>query len=246
MVISYVLLVSSVAAATPVQQLQEANQAYQDGRFEQAISQYEAILDEGYSSVALYHNLGNAWYRVGQPGKAALYYHRGLELSPGDGGLQDNLAVIRAGFADPISPLPEFFLKRWWRFTKSIFGINGWAIIGLLLLWGGFAGLWRWRTAPQREQRKKAFIAGVVVLLLAVLPFVLALDGMGTNDRSQKGVIVAGTPNLYEAADTRSAVIRPVPPGAAVLVIDQIGEWVKVRLENGETGWLTRDQFEKV
>lgn len=240
------LVAATGLSAAPPQQMQQANRAYQDGRFEEAIRQYEAVLQEGYASAALYHNLGNAWYRLGQPGQAALYYHRGLELSPGDAGLQENLAVIRAGFEEPITPLPEFFLKRWWRQLRRALGANGWAVVGLFLLWGGFAGLWRWRTAEQRVQRKKAFLAGIAALTLCVLPLALAFDAATLVDREVRGVITEGAPELYEAADTRSAVVRTLPRGAAVVVVDRIGEWTKVRLENGEIGWLEAEQFTRI
>lgn len=242
----FLLITANNLLATPLQDMQQANRAYQDGRFEEAISLYENVVDAGYASVALYHNLGNAWYRLGEPGRAALNYHRGLELSPGDVGLQENLSVIRAGFDEPITPLPEFFLKRWWRQIQRVLGVNGWAVAGLLLLWSGLVGLWRWRTARERGQRKMAFIAGVVALILSVLPFALALDGAAAADQHPKGVVVTGTRNLYEAADERSPVLRALPPGVAVIVMDQIGEWAKVRLENGDIGWLPEDHFERV
>lgn len=240
------LAATAGGAATPEQQLQDGNRAYQDGHFEQAIQAYEAVLDRGYVSVALYHNLGNAWYRLGRSGKAALYYHRGLELSPGDSGLRENLDVIRSGFADPITPLPEFFVKRWWRYLHRLLGPNGWAMVGLVFLWAGFAGFWRWRVAAERGQRKKAFVAGMVLFVLSLLPLALSIGGTAAAEHQDKGVIVVGNPNMYNAADERSDLVRTLPAGAAVYVVDQIGEWVKVRLENGETGWLPQDSFEWV
>lgn len=231
--------------ANPRQDLQQGNQAYQDGRFAEAIAYYESVLEAGYESVALYHNLGNTWYRLEQPGKAALYYHRGLALAPVDAGLKENLAVIRAGFEEPITPLPAFFLERWWRQWQRALGPNGWSIVGLLLLWGGCWGLWRWRSAAQRTQRKRAFVLGIAALLLATLPFTLAFTGAAAQQTGQ-AVVVEGPVRLLEAADARSPLVRTLPAGTSLEMLDQIGDWVKVRLVNGDVGWVMTGSFERL
>jgi len=146
-----------LADSTPRTSMQAANEAYQAGDYQAAIEQYQSLLDQGFYSPALYHNLGNAWYQMDRPGMAVLNYQRGLELAPADRGFRQNLELIREGFAEPIVPIPEFFLLRWWKSAQRLLGSNGWAIVGLLFVWGGFVGLARWRTAPERTQRKRAF-----------------------------------------------------------------------------------------
>jgi tetratricopeptide (TPR) repeat protein len=104
--------VSLLAEATSRTAIQAANEAYQAGDYRAAIEQYQALLDQGYYSPALYHNLGNAWYQIGRPGMAVLNYQRGLDLAPSDRGFRQNMELIREGFAEPIVPIPEFFLLR--------------------------------------------------------------------------------------------------------------------------------------
>ncbi len=46
------------------------------GKFEQAVSLYEQLLESGFINGQIYYNLGNAYYRLGMPGKSILYYRR--------------------------------------------------------------------------------------------------------------------------------------------------------------------------
>lgn len=238
--------VSLLAEASQRTAMQAANEAYQAGDYRAAIEQYQALLDQGYYSAALYHNLGNAWYQLDRPGMAVLHYQRGLGLAPSDRGFRQNMELIREGFAEPIVPIPEFFLLSWWKSAQRLLGSNGWAVVGLLIVWGGFAGLARWRTAPQRTQRKKAFLVGVVLLVASSLPIALAFTAFQSDTSRTMGVVVEGTPSLYQAPDDRSNARRQLEPGVTLEIRDQIEEWVKVRLVNGEIGWVQTTDFERV
>lgn len=230
----------------PVQQLNLANEAYQKGNFEEAIAVYEAIISEGYQSTALFHNLGNAYFRTGQMGYAALNFQRGLEMSPGDRGLKENLELIRAGFDDPIMEIPEFFGWAWLNRTQRFLGSNGWAVVGTMVFGFGFFFLSRWQMAQKRRLRKQGFIIGVVLLLVSALPFTLAWSAYQQITQKRTAVVVQGSPQLFQAADHRSEVIRVLEPGVTLHIQDQIGDWVKVKLRNGQIGWVTNTDFEKV
>ena len=63
---------------------QKANTAYQNNNFVLAIELYEKITAEGLQSTALEYNLGNAYFRNDNLGKAILHYERALLQSADD------------------------------------------------------------------------------------------------------------------------------------------------------------------
>jgi len=79
--------------------MQEANKAYTERNFQQAIKDYEALLHQG-RSVALYYNLGNAYYRTDNITQAILNYERALRLSPGNSDIRFNLQLARSKTID--------------------------------------------------------------------------------------------------------------------------------------------------
>ena len=68
-----VLSMDSVVALDNTSLWNSANQAYIDGDFAAAIKSYSAIENRGYYSARLYYNLGKAYSKNGEWGKAILY-----------------------------------------------------------------------------------------------------------------------------------------------------------------------------
>ena len=60
-----------------------ANTAYQHGKYEEAKADYLQLADTGRYSADLFYNLGNVWFKLGDPGRAILNYQRALLLNPG-------------------------------------------------------------------------------------------------------------------------------------------------------------------
>ena len=92
-----------------------ANTAYINGNFHSAAEVYEEILSRGVSSVKLYYNLANAYFKEDRIGKAILYYKRALRLAPGNDDIRHNLSVAEARTKDNIEDIPEFFFVTWMR-----------------------------------------------------------------------------------------------------------------------------------
>src|SRR6266540_3346257 len=58
----------------------KANQDYAQNNFKEAISGYETLVRSGQWSANAFYNLGNAYFREGDFGRAILNYERALAL----------------------------------------------------------------------------------------------------------------------------------------------------------------------
>lgn len=92
---------------------ERANTLYINGDYVGAAAFYEAIVDKGYISGRLFYNLGNAYFKAGELGRAVLNYNRAQKLMPYDKDVTYNLAVANGYVKDKIDTVPEFFLSRW-------------------------------------------------------------------------------------------------------------------------------------
>src|SRR6266487_1544189 len=72
-----------------------ANQAFAQGHFKEAISSYQALIRDGQWSANLFYDLGNAYFRVGDFGRAVLNYERALALEPHHPEATANLQIAR-------------------------------------------------------------------------------------------------------------------------------------------------------
>jgi len=226
--------------------LEDAAAAYLKGDYQTAITQYEQILATGKHSEALYYNLGNSYFKSGDLGKAILNFERVLLLDANDEATLNNLGVAKLQLKDEISTIPPFFLKKWWIGLRNMASVNVWGILGLLLFWGGIAGLAFWQLAKVREKRKQGFLTGIILILLSLLPISLALSANAHSKNSDEAIILAKEVTLRSGPDNLSNEVMVLHQGTKVELLDLIESWYKVRLANGEKGWLVAGSFEEI
>src|SRR4029453_16170073 len=72
-----------------------ANQEYAQGHFKEAIAGYETLVRSGPLSANLFYDLGNAYFRTGDFGRAILSYERGLPREQHHPEAAANLQIAR-------------------------------------------------------------------------------------------------------------------------------------------------------
>lgn len=245
--LAYFFLVSAIGFSQNSQtQFQEANNLYQSKRFGKAIDIYEAILAQGERSAELCFNLGNAYFRSGSLGKAILNFERALIQNPNMEDARYNLEVANKNQKDELETLEPFFLKQWWQKTRSLFSEAVWTTLGLLFLWSGIGGLIMWLFGTERTQKKKGFFAGLVLVLLSILPFSLASSRAQFDAHTNRAILISSSISLKSGPDQASTEIITIHEGLKLELLDKIGEWHKVKLSNGEQGWLPEGVFEEI
>ena len=74
----------------------QGNTHYQNGQYREAIESYESVLQAGFTSPELYYNLGNAYFKLDERGKAVLYFEKAKKLAPRDADIaQETLEMTR-------------------------------------------------------------------------------------------------------------------------------------------------------
>lgn len=245
MLFRYLMVLISVfgtvnLSANPAEDFQRGNAAYEAEKFADAIPIYENIIKAGQSSVEVYFNLGNAYFKTGNIGKTILNYERAYKLSNGSRDVKKNLEIARAKLKDEIIPLPPFFATQFFSNIINLNSSTGWAIFSLLFLWTGFIILSMkisGKKLPILENVGRS--AALFSISLGALFFILAF-AKNTNDVNAKELIVlAKETELKEGADKSSPKIITLHEGTKSEMLDQIGDWFKIRLADGEEGWIS-------
>ena len=93
---------------------ESANNLYYAGKFQEAATAYENLLQAGEHSAAVSFNLGNALLKAGLVGRAVANYHEAERLAPRDPDVRANLQFARNQVQGPsLSP------TRWERTSSS-------------------------------------------------------------------------------------------------------------------------------
>ena len=232
----------SLFAQTPQELMQKGNEAYGKSDFVGAANAYNAILNAGYSSADLYYNLGNAYYRQEEYGLAILNYERALRLKPNYRDARQNLQLANTKTEDEISQLPEIFIVHWARSLTSWLSPKGWRVV-LLLLLALMAGLvvvlflsrdYVWR--------KRSLIASIVVALLLVIALACAIASSVRANRHNEAIVT--TPMLVVKSSPESGSVDKLilHEGTKVGIDEFLGDWYKIHIADGNTGWVSTDE----
>ncbi len=232
--ISFQLIASENASSD----LDLANEAYKSGDYTTAVKLYKQLHDDGYKTADLHYNLANTYYRLNEIGAAVLHFEKAALLNPRDQDIAYNLKVVKKTLPDQFEVISFFFVSRWWNNAQKIMSPAAWGILGLLVLWTGIAGIILWIKGENRKLRKQGFIVGISLIVLSTFPLALGFGAAKKQKNSKRAVIMVEQTKLKSAPDEVSEDIIKLHEGTTISILDEIGEWKKIRLSNGEEGWL--------
>src|SRR5262245_11751225 len=130
------LLAPGLKAAEDLQE--KANRYYRDRDYNNALKAYEQLLPDPRVSTDVLYNIGNCYYKMGQLGRAVLFYERAARLNPDDEDIAFNLRLAGLKTVDRIEPVPPIIYKRWFQDISGSLTVSQWSVALLVLVWLAF------------------------------------------------------------------------------------------------------------
>ncbi len=211
---------------------QKGNERYRSGEYAAALRRYAEAEATGYRSGALYFNMGNAYFRLGEIGQAIRYFEKARRLLPERPEIRHNLAVVSARVAEPVPRLPEPFWRGWAAERPGAPALFLWGLAAYVLAVG--IGLARLSSALPGKWWKRALQAAAAT---AVCLFLGSGAAAIRQANDKRGVVVTGHTVLQEAPAAGAVEIRRVAEGVVVHVLETRNDWKRVRLPDGVIGW---------
>ena len=212
-------------------------EAFNSKKYQEAINAFEGVRSEGLFSKELFYNLGNAYYESDEKVKAILNYERCLKIDPYSSEAQFNLKLALEEIDNDIIEVPEFMLSKVWKRIHTKMGSAVWSFLFLLCFWTAVAALIYWLLGKTRHLKKNAFIAGICLLLLSIFLYFLSGSQRNWENKKDTAIIMEEIP-LNSAPEIENKSIMNLSPGMKIFILDEIGGWYKIRLRNGQIGWL--------
>ena len=228
-------------APEPAELWVNGNAAYEAGDFETAVSLYREMDGMGVENGHLHYNLGNAHLRAGELGPAVAAYRRSLRLLPRDEDALANLAFARRSARDEIAPPEPPALLRtllFWHYSLAPAEV----LRSVVLVSAAF-----WIVLALRLYRRSSEVLRWSAVCLLVVA--LALGGSLVAHAAFAPAIAVVLPqeiDLHAAAGEGSVVRFRLHAGTEVQVIEQLPEWIRIELPDGQRGWSRRDYVEIV
>jgi tetratricopeptide (TPR) repeat protein len=243
----YLLAVNVSAQTTNAESIVEAgNQAYSSANYNEAVSQYESVIRSGFESAGLYFNLGNAYFKLNKIPEAVLYYEKAAKLDPTDENIKFNLALANSKIIDKMEPLPEFFLRAWYKSAMHIFSSDQWARIGLAGFILGLIAMATFIISRSVFLRKFAFWSLILLLAAASISFIFSSGEYRDYSRHNSAIIFTPTVTVKSSPNDSSVDLFVIHEGTKVYITDFVESWSEVRLANGSVGWVKTDTFRTI
>jgi hypothetical protein len=251
---------------TPGAVFARANTLYDGGEYEQAARLYQQLVDSGIVNASLYYNLGNAYYKTGEIGRAVLFYERSRRLDPRNDDVNTNLELARSLLRDRqfideagwlrrvllwphrnLSTRETFALASLWYLLLMV------ATLGLILRDTRFVSK-AYATlsvvSPGRllglDKPRDFALAIAVTLVLTVATVASSYSKYRSETTRHEGVVLREEVAVFSGPSDDSTLQFKVHEGTVVRIDETRARWVQVRLPGGLSGWIRSAAVERI
>ena len=219
---------------------EKANTLYAQNKFNEAKDIYLGIAAKKYVSAELYFNLGNCLYKLDSLEGAILYFERAKKLKPNDEDINLNLQIANGKIIDKIEPVPQLFIATFWLEFVGFFATYIWAIISVTFSFISVLFFLFYYFSKNSLQKRIYFFSGIVMLFVMLFSLVVvnaSHNYFNTKDKS-RGIIYEEVVNIKSAPSENSVNLFSLHIGTTVNIKEIEGDWLKVKIDNGNEGWV--------
>lgn len=251
----FTLLLSLVTAkASPL--TESADSAYAADNYQEALSLYDRALKADGPSAALWYNIGNTQYRLGNLGEAIVAYERSLRLDPSDPDTRANLDFVASRTVDRPGDTGSF-ISNTADTIASATTPNVWAWTAFGLFACALGALAVYFFSGGVLIRKTGFFGAIVLFVAALAACGTALRAARNASAGNRAVVTATSTILSTSPrepKDRSEEAMLLHEGTRVTIIDSVAvpgdttgiKWYDVSVDNHHRAWIKSTEIEKI
>jgi tetratricopeptide (TPR) repeat protein len=223
------MLLLAKSSATASDAMITANQLYETGQYLQSAQAYQQLVDQGYVDSSLYYNLGNAYFKAGDFGRAVLNFRRAEQLAPRD--------ADQRGILETLTELTQ----EWITLDElALAALTTWLVFALLVI-------------VVTSTTKGGLLREILQYALVVTTLVLVLGIVGLASRmyvervQPEAVVVASEVSVTSGPGQQYLTEFALHSGTEAKVIETRENWVRLAVSDGELqGWVPSSSVEVV
>ncbi len=222
----------------------EANNLYNNSKYQKSIEIYFQILDSGVHSTELYYNLGNSFYKLNDISNSILFYEKSLKLDPTDKDVINNLKMVNNTIIDDITKIPEPFINNQLNKLSNNFSYSTWGLISIILSFSFLIIFILYFFSKKPIVKRTSFVFLFILSLLIGSSSKISLDTYEKNYLEKYAIIFSSKIEIKAEPNLRSENLLTLHAGTKVKIINTFNdEWVKIKLVNGQEGWISKNEI---
>ena len=214
----------------------DAVRAYKAGNYSEAAGMFEAIAATGVKNPDLFYNLGNAYLKNKDIGRAILWYERAKRLAPGDPDLKFNMTYAASLLKDKMET--GFTLSDLLYFWQGLVSLQWLQYASITLSFGFF--IW----AGFQKVRARPVFSGFGMLLLILFACTTIASGLEAHrlNSDVKAVVVADKASVRSGTMENATQLFDLHAGTTIHVLEKKKGYIKIRFAKGKVGWVSSSQ----
>ena len=222
---------------------EKANALYNDGKYAEAIDNYQAILDTGNHSSDLYFNMANAHYKLNNIAPSIFYYEKALQLAPNDADIKNNLSFAQNMTIDAIDVIPEAGLAKLIKNITNTMSFDDWARFAVALVFCFVVLFLIYFFSYATVKKRLVFIGSLISLVLLCVSLSLAFHKYNLDKKDNPAIIFVQESKVMSDPNAKSDESFRLHEGTKVQVLESYNDWKKIKLADGKTGWVNSENI---
>lgn len=226
--------------------LREANNFYKQEKYVEAVAMYDSIVATGYTSSAVYYNLGNSLYKLGQIAPCILNYERALQLAPNDKDISYNLELVQQHVVDELGDVDVFFLTRIVRNVRASQSSDTWAVWSIVSFSVALVLLLMFFLSSSTVLKRLGFYFSIITFVFALSTFSFSSTMRTEITTHDSAIVLDPTVTVTSSPIENGIKIFVLHEGTKVQIVDRLEGWVEIMLSDGNKGWMKESTIEEI
>lgn len=216
--------------------LDSAKSLYDAGEYDKSVSMYLSFSDSGVVSEALFYNLGNCYFKLGDKAHAVLYYEKALKLNSGNENAIHNLSVVNGTLIDKFEKLPSFSVRPLFTTINSALSYNLLGVLSVLSLIFGVVLFFKMK----KKGTQFTFSNSWLILVVAMFLYLWGAVQKSQVTSVSAGVVSINGMEVRSEPNNDATLLFELNEGTKVELVDHNDNWSNVKTKDGNQGWVEK------
>ena len=224
----------------------EGNKLYQQEKYSQAIDNYLKVIKQGKQSEDVYYNLANAYYKTNKVAPAIYYYEKALQINPSNKDVKVNLGFAQRMTIDNIEELPKTLLQKISKNTIEQLSYNSWAYIAVFLSFLFAVLFLMYHFSYGTGKKRIFFISSTLSFIFMLLSVAFAFKTYHKTSNKQEAIVFAQQSDIKNVPTLSAETVFQLHEGTKVSVLETKDNWKKIKIADGQTGWIVGSELKEL
>ena len=182
--------------------------------------------------------LANAHYKQNNIAESIYFYEKALQFDANNNEALSNLSFAQQMTIDDIDVVPNSGIKNVLNGLVSVMNSDGWGVLIVVLIWLTVLFLLVYFFSRNTKTKRVSFVLSFTLSSFILLSFVMGFYAKSLENNNIYAIVFDEEVQVKEEPNLRDSLRFKLHEGTKILLLETLGEWNKIRLTNGQSGWL--------